>query len=289
MFLFPAIALSMLAIIFKILTAITKIIKFFLFRLLFWIPALFVLGYFVLMAIMGQNFLIEDRGRVILIVGSVVLTVIALTLALSLRFRKMQKKQPATETPRDSYSGSKRRDDYFYDDDLDDDYYFDYRPRKKRPSRWQDEPFDEFDAPSGTSYYESAQTQERKTRFTDGAAQASTVNNFKDYTTQTESQVTATTAQGGIMQNNLHAGSQEQINTVSALPMPNRSTEYARASFRARNMDENIFKPAEKPLVFSTRKDPDILILEYSDRLMFFRKSKDGGEPEFLAEEFKQR
>jgi hypothetical protein len=39
-----------------------------------------------------------------------------------------------------------------------------------------------------------------------------------------------------------------------------------------------------QPLVFSTRKDPDIIIVEYSDRLEFYRR-KGRGAPEFLASE----
>jgi len=46
-------------------------------------------------------------------------------------------------------------------------------------------------------------------------------------------------------------------------------------------------KPDEKPLVFATRKDPNLLIKEYSDRLEFYRKSEDGKEIEFIGKEFK--
>ena len=39
--------------------------------------------------------------------------------------------------------------------------------------------------------------------------------------------------------------------------------------------------------VFQTRKDPDILICEYPDRLVFYKKDPYGGEPQFLSEEYK--
>ena len=43
----------------------------------------------------------------------------------------------------------------------------------------------------------------------------------------------------------------------------------------------------ETPLVFATRKDPNIFIAEYSDRLVFFKKLKNG-ETELIATEFKK-
>ena len=43
----------------------------------------------------------------------------------------------------------------------------------------------------------------------------------------------------------------------------------------------------EKPFVFATRKDPNIFIVEYSDRLLFYRRARFG-EPELIATEYKQ-
>jgi len=42
----------------------------------------------------------------------------------------------------------------------------------------------------------------------------------------------------------------------------------------------------ERPMVFATRKDPDIFIAEYGDRLLFYRKRRNG-EPELIATEYK--
>ncbi len=41
----------------------------------------------------------------------------------------------------------------------------------------------------------------------------------------------------------------------------------------------------EQPLVFATRKDPNIIILEYSDRLMFYKKTENG--PLLISTEYK--
>lgn len=43
----------------------------------------------------------------------------------------------------------------------------------------------------------------------------------------------------------------------------------------------------EKPIVFATRKDPNIFIAEYSDRLEFYRKTKNGMK--FLSTEYKTK
>ena len=45
--------------------------------------------------------------------------------------------------------------------------------------------------------------------------------------------------------------------------------------------------PEETPLVFATRKDPNIFIAEYSDRLIFYRKLKNG-KSELIATEYKK-
>jgi len=69
---------------------------------------------------------------------------------------------------------------------------------------------------------------------------------------------------------------------------PQQEISQKRSFFSGRNKS-TASPPEEKPLIFATRKDPNILIMEFSDRLLFFKKCPYGGEPEFLAEELKER
>ncbi|MCL2847339.1 MAG: hypothetical protein FWE13_01125 [Firmicutes bacterium] len=69
---------------------------------------------------------------------------------------------------------------------------------------------------------------------------------------------------------------------------PSLQEVHQKRSFFSRRNKSPIPPPEEKPLIFATRKDPNILIMEFSDRLLFFKKCPYGGEPEFLAEELKE-
>jgi len=283
----------MLLLIYKIASVTAKILKFFLFKLFLWLPALFVIGYFILFALMGWPFFYEP-GQTILIAGSVILIAVALTLSIALRVRKMSKSDGGNrqqnhnqEFSRRSYASPVRhsRPSAFEDDFIDDDYY-DYVSNRRR---WGDlEPPLEYSSYNKKSdpYYSKGYNNYDQDNYTDYSSNKKkwgNKDNIKEETTTTvveESFIKPTTKEDFY---STPTGDSFNKNNNEA-PAPARHSSFSKSTHKK---DYKKPMPNEKPLVFCTRKDPDVLILEYSDRLMYFKKNPNGGEPEFMAEEFK--
>jgi len=253
------------SIISKILSFVASVVKFFLFKLFMWVPVTFVVGYFILAAVMGweEGFFGEPQ-RTILIAGAIILATIALTLAITLKFVRGRKLIDRDDRDRDRdyrplpprYDDREReryyRDDYYRDDYRErDKAYYDMRELDARP-------------PVANKKYD----WDTESKFM----------NYSDYS----------------------EGVQESFDTVenSATATLNGDKDYSSPapSYNARETRQNTTFPSrrritnlqEKPLVYATRKDPDILILEYSDKISYFRKNKAGGEPVFICEELKE-
>ena len=228
---------------------VASIVKFFLFKLFMWVPVTFVVGYFILAAVMSwEGGFFAEPQRTILIAGSVILATVALTLAVTLRAlrgRKFREKEEEDTPRRKAYYGP-RYDEY-------DDYY-DRRDRERDYGRYESYNYRQSQLPSKKYDWDSGKIYQEK----DHAAYSN--DGDKDSFNGNDG-ATAT----------LNLGYKNDYSKENAFS-------------RRRSSDLN---KAEKPLVYATRKDPDILILEYSDKISYFRKSKHGGEPEFICEELR--
>jgi len=256
----------------KLFRVIGKMLLFVMIRLFLWLPTVFVLSYLIICAYLGIPFGSEP-GRTILIAGSVILVAIAFTMAAVLTARKTSrtKEKPtedSTAARRTHFGGPRIKEVRYYEDEeeYESGQHARYTKRnKKQPSR-----------PECDSYCPKDCAHRRCAK--DSSCTPTEVS-------QPPVQTQAVSA----------IPIEEKIVSVSAIAQQTANTAFQPKDYPYQIAQSQPLKHTalssssafEKPLVFATRKDPNIIIMEYSDRLLFFEKSKDGGEPVFLAEEFK--
>jgi len=302
-------------------------LKFFFIRLWMWMPLLFTIGYLLFCLFTERSPVEDPGLVVWIATTAVLIVValtLAVTLRPGRIIRRRQEERHERQRVRQERdeplpSRRARRNDYREDDYYeDDDYYYRRKRRAKKPSltapieerhcpRYCEEEYctkcargQHLSQPQQAVVYPQPVMQQPPVVTMSAAADTSATSSTQQtsiYATEPHPQPQQQEQQYNYFNNyNSNQTREDNLNNI-----PKGFSTYGTrrpASFdeppppRERRPLFGKRKPSpeivgEKPLIFATRKDPSIIIMEYSDRLLFFKKCPKGGEPTFLAEELK--
>ncbi|MCL2061554.1 MAG: hypothetical protein FWH03_02910 [Firmicutes bacterium] len=235
----------------KGLKLLGKLFAFLLIKVGLWLPALFAFGFLIFCLVLNIPFTAVGAVRVFWI-GLTVCTLLGIAWALH-RSKKRAKTAAKKPAPRGKLTSAPQGE----------------RRTESRPQYHADNDYNDYD--EKYEYNEKYEYDEGySTKHQPRPAHTSADNRLQKSSVRPPEEFTD--INGGFTPDFTHSGS-GSIN-------PDFSQRYSSVQ---RILNESA---SERPLVFATRKDPDILIVEFSDRLMFFKK-RGHQEPELIATEYK--